>query len=60
MNRHSKRRIVIVDPQLAARPVVGIFRATDTETFVSAATTVLNAQAVDAGNAIELRTRTTP
>jgi transmembrane sensor len=60
MNRHSKRQIVIVDAQLAARPVVGIFRASDTETFVSAATTVLNAQAVDAGTAIELRTRTTP
>jgi transmembrane sensor len=60
MNRHSKRRIVIVDAQLAARPVVGIFRASDTETFVSAATTVLNAQAVDAGNAIELRARPTP
>jgi transmembrane sensor len=60
MNRHSKRRIVIADPQLAARPVVGIFRASDTETFVSAATAVLNAQAVDAGEAIELRARSTP
>jgi transmembrane sensor len=60
MNRHSRRKIVVNDPALATRPVVGIFRAKDIETFVSAATTVLDVHAVEAGEVIELRTRTAP
>jgi transmembrane sensor len=60
INRHSRRKIVINDPALAARPVVGIFRANDIETFVSAASAVLDAQAIEAGDEIELRARSTP
>jgi transmembrane sensor len=60
INRHSRRRIVINDAALAARPVVGIFRANDIETFVSAASAVLDAQAIEAGDEIELRARSTP
>jgi transmembrane sensor len=55
INRYNRRRIVIADPALAARPVVGIFNANDTETFASAAAAVLGAQVVDKGDVIELR-----
>ena len=60
INRHSRRRIVINDAALAAHPVVGIFRANDIETFVSAASAVLDAQAIEAGDEIELRARSAP
>jgi transmembrane sensor len=60
INRHSRRQIVIRDSALADRPIVGIFRAKDTTTFVSAASAVLGAQAVEKGDVIELRTSSSP
>lgn len=47
VNRHSRRQIVIDDATLAAKPVVGIFRANDVEGFAHAAATALGAKAVD-------------
>jgi transmembrane sensor len=55
INRHSHRQIVVDDPELAASPVVGIFRATDVDTFVAAAEAALGAEAVDEGVVIRLR-----
>lgn len=54
VNRHSRRVIVIADPALAARPVVGIFRASDAEGFAQAAAIALGAEATEEGNIIRL------
>jgi transmembrane sensor len=59
VNRHSTRRIVIDDPALARRPIIGIFRATDINTFAQTAATVLGADTVDDGDIIRIRTKTT-
>ncbi|MBX3738915.1 MAG: FecR domain-containing protein [Candidatus Didemnitutus sp.] len=34
MNRYAKRKLIVVDPELAQMPVSGIFRADNTETLV--------------------------
>ena len=54
VNRHSRRQIIIDDAALAARPVVGIFRASDVEAFSEAAATALGVRAVDEGDVIRL------
>jgi transmembrane sensor len=56
INRHNRRQIVVDDPVLAARPVVGIFRATDLDGFSAAAATALKARAVPDGDVIRLQT----
>ena len=54
INRHNRRQIVVDDPDLAAKPVVGIFRATDVEGFSAAAAEALKAKAVYVGDVIRL------
>ncbi len=50
INRHNRRQIVVTDPSLAAKPVVGIFRATDLDGFAEAAAIALKARAVRDGD----------
>jgi transmembrane sensor len=57
INRHNRHQIVIDDPQLAAMPVVGVFRATDPEGFSAAAAAALNARATADGEIIRLQPR---
>jgi len=53
INRHNRRQIVIDDPLLAAKPVVGLFRATDLNGFSAAAAEALKARAIFDGDVIE-------
>jgi transmembrane sensor len=55
INRHNRRQIVIDDPALAKKPVVGIFRATDLDGFSAAAAEALKARAIRDGNVIHLQ-----
>jgi transmembrane sensor len=55
INRHNRRQIVVEDPALAAKPIVGIFRATDLEGFSAAAAEALKAKAVPDGDIIRLQ-----
>ncbi len=55
INRHNRRQIVVEDPALAAKPIVGVFRATDLEGFSAAAAEALKAKAVADGDIIRLQ-----
>jgi transmembrane sensor len=55
MNRYSERRIVVGDPELGERHIVGVFSTADTQTFVSAMTATLGVEAVGRGNVVLLR-----
>jgi transmembrane sensor len=55
INRHNRRQIVIDDPTLGAKPVVGIFRATDLDGFSAAAAAALKARAISDGDVIRLK-----
>jgi transmembrane sensor len=55
INRHNRRQIVVDDPALAAKPIVGIFRTTDLEGFSAAAAEALKATAVPDGDVIRLQ-----
>jgi transmembrane sensor len=55
INRHNRRQIVIDDPTLGAKPVVGIFRATDLDGFSAAAAAALKARAIPDGDVIRLK-----
>jgi transmembrane sensor len=55
INRHNRRQIVVDDPDLASRPVVGLFRATDPENFAATVAAALGAQSVDRDDTIHLR-----
>lgn len=55
INRHSRKAIYIDDPGLAAKPVVGIFRANDAEGFANAAAATFNAAVEKTDDAIHLR-----
>lgn len=57
MNRHNRRRIVIDDPELAARPVIGSFRANDPVNFAATVAIALGAQSVERDDAIHLQLR---
>lgn len=54
VNRHSRRKIVVDDAALAARPMVGVFRASDSEGFARTAATALGATIVEDGNMIRI------
>jgi transmembrane sensor len=54
INRYNHRRIIIDDPILGQRPVVGVFRTTDLEGFAAAAAAALQARVVPDGNVIRL------
>jgi transmembrane sensor len=60
INRHNHRHIVVDDPALASRPVVGLFRASDPDGFAATVATALGAQSVDQDDAIHLRLAITP
>ena len=60
INRHNQRQVVIDDPKLARRPVVGRFRATDIDGFCAAAAAALNVRAVVDGNVIRLEPLASP
>jgi transmembrane sensor len=59
INRHNRRQITIDDPALAKRPVVGIFRASDTEGFAQTVATALGGESVTEGDVIHLRPNAT-
>jgi transmembrane sensor len=60
INRHNRRQIVVDDPVLASRPVVGMFLANDPDNFAETVATALGAQSVERDDAIHLRSRSTP
>jgi transmembrane sensor len=55
INRYSRQALYVDDPELAARPVIGIFRANDAEGFANAAAATFKAEVVHADGAILLR-----
>jgi transmembrane sensor len=55
MNRYSHRPIMVDDPALAERRIVGVFSTADPQTFVSAMTATLGVEAVGRGNVVLLR-----
>lgn len=55
INRYSRHRIYVDDPELAARPVVGIFHANDAEAFVIAVEATFGAEAEHSNGEIHLR-----
>jgi transmembrane sensor len=55
MNRYSARRIVVADPELAGRQIVGVFSTLDTQTFVSGMEATLGVEAVESDQTILLR-----
>jgi transmembrane sensor len=57
INRHNHRAIVIDDPTLGARPVVGLFRASDTQGFAATVAAALGAESSTDGDVIHLRAR---
>lgn len=60
MNRNNHRQILIDDPGLGSRPIVGLFRADDPEGFAAAVAVALGAQSVKENGAIHIRPRTAP
>jgi transmembrane sensor len=57
INRHNQRQIIVDDPSLGSRPVVGMFRANDPDNFAVTVATALGAQSIDSDDAIHLRLR---
>jgi transmembrane sensor len=55
INRHNQRQIVVDDPALASRPVVGMFRANDPDNFAATVAIALGVQSVSEDGAIHLR-----
>jgi transmembrane sensor len=55
MNRYSRRHIVVDDPQLAERQIVGVFSTTDIQTFVSGIEATLGVEAIERGDSVLLR-----
>ena len=55
INRHSRHPIHVDDPELAARPVVGIFNANDSEGFARAAAATFGATVIRENGEIHLR-----
>ena len=60
INRHNHRQIVVDDPALASRSVVGLFRANDPDNFAATVATALGAQSINQDDTIHLRLYTTP
>lgn len=60
INRHNRRQIAVEDSVLAAKPIVGSFRATDPEAFCAAAAAVLKARTTRDGNLLRLVPAATP
>src|SRR5580700_270630 len=60
INRHNDLKILIDDPALAGRPVVGIFRSSDTEGFAQTVAAALGAQSIVEDDIIHLRSQRSP
>jgi transmembrane sensor len=60
MNRQNHLQILIDDPSLGSRPIVGLFRADDPEGFAAAVAVALGTQSVKENGAIHIRSRTAP
>jgi transmembrane sensor len=60
INRHNHRHVLVGDPTLAGRPIVGRFRANDPEDFAATVAIALGAQRTVEGDAIYLRQRSNP
>lgn len=60
INRHNHRHIVIDDPALAARPVVGAFRANDPDGFAQTVAVAMGIERVEHDDAIHLSPRAVP
>jgi len=58
INRHNRRQILVDDPALGAKPIVGVFRATDPGGFSVAAALALKASVIPDGDVIRLRPAT--
>ena len=55
MNRYTHSHIVVGDPELGERHIVGVFSTADTKTFVSAMVATLGVEAVESGDVVLLR-----
>ncbi|MEP7245168.1 MAG: FecR domain-containing protein [Gammaproteobacteria bacterium] len=60
INRHNQRQIVIDDPVLGRKPVIGRFRTTDIDGFCAAAAAALKARVVLDGTRIRLEPLISP
>ena len=56
INRHNHRHIIVDDSDLAARPVVGLFRANDPDGFALTVSIALGAQSVTQADVDSLAT----
>lgn len=54
INRHSRKHVIVTDPVMAQRPIVGSFRAIDSESFAHIAAATLNAKVVLDGDVIRI------
>lgn len=50
LNRYTHHEVVVTDDRLAVRPVLGVFRTTDTQTFLASVEFTLGARAVNTAN----------
>lgn len=57
INRHNRRHIVIDDPALASRPIVGMFRANDIDTFAQTAAAAMGAVVIEEGDRYRLESK---
>lgn len=55
MNRYTHKHIVVNDPEIAQRRIVGVFSTVDSQTFLSALEATLGVKAVESGNTVLLR-----
>ena len=57
MNRYSHRHLVVEDSDLAERQIVGVFRAADTQTFLTTLQQSFGVEAVSTGDTVLLHPR---
>jgi transmembrane sensor len=57
MNRYSHRHLVVEDTDLAERRIVGVFRASDTQTFLTALQQTFDLETVSTGDTVFLHPR---
>jgi transmembrane sensor len=57
MNRYTHRHLVVEDSDLAERPVAGVFRAADTQTFLSTVQQSFDVDMVSTGDTVLLHPR---
>jgi transmembrane sensor len=60
LNRHNRRHVLVGDPTLATRPIVGRFHANDPDDFAATVAIALGVQRTVEDDAIYLRQRSNP